>query len=238
MRKLLFLLLAALPALLSAQDKIINDPDAQSRTIGSFHAIRVSTGIELVMRQGAVDAVAVSASDRESRDRVKTEVVDGVLKIYYDNKNWWGNSFKNRHLKAYVSFKNIDKFNGSSGSSTTVDGSITAGGLKVVLSSGAHFKGDIKSTGLHVDQSSGSHATVSGEAQTLTVATSSGAHFFGYGIACGKCNADASSGSKIEVTVNRELEAEASSGGGIHYKGTGVITRISTGSGGSVKKNS
>src|SRR5882724_4863945 len=194
MRKLLFLLLAALPALLSAQNKIINDPDAQSRTIGSFHAIRVSTGIELVMRQGAVDAVAVSASDKESRDRIKTEVVDGVLKIYYQNNSWWGNSFsRNRHLKAYVSFKNIDKFNGSSGSSTTVDGSISVPGLNVVLSSGAHFKGDIKSTGLHVDQSSGSNATISGEAQTLTVATSSGAHFYGYGIACGKCNADASS---------------------------------------------
>jgi len=39
------------------------------------------------------------------------------------------------------------------------------------------------------------------------------------------------------VSVNKELSAQASSGGDIRYKGDGVITKVSTGSGGSIKKN-
>ncbi len=239
MKKLFLLLLAALPLALSAQDKVINDPNAQARTIAAFHAIKVSTGIQLILKQGGTDAVAVSASDKEARDRIKTEVVNGVLKIYFDNKeNWWnGFNMVNKHLTAYVSFKNIDKLSGSSGSHIQVDGSITAGGLGIDLSSGAHFNGDIRATGLSVDQSSGSHMTVRGQVQTLTVQTSSGAHFLGFDIAAGKCNADASSGGKIEVTVNNELAAEASSGGHVDYKGAGVIRKLSTSSGGHVRKN-
>ncbi len=239
MKKLFLLLLAALPLALSAQDKVINDPNAQARTIGAFHAIKVSTGIQLILKQGAADAVAVSASDKEARDRIKTEVINGVLKIYYDYKeNWWNGFDKvNKHLIAYVSFKNIDKLSGSSGSHIQVDGSITAGGLGVDLSSGAHFNGDIRASGLSVDQSSGSHMTVSGQVQTLTVQTNSGAHFLGFDIAAGKCNAGASSGGKIEVTVNSELDAEANSGGHVDYKGAGVIRKLSTSSGGHVRKN-
>ena len=239
MNKLFLLLLAALPVVLSAQDKVINDPDAQARTVSAFHAIKVSTGIQLILKQGSDDAVAVSASDKEARDRIKTEVVNGVLKIYYEyNEHWWnGFNTGNKHLKAYVSFKNIDRLSGSSGSHIIVDGSITAGGLGIDLSSGAHFNGNIRAAGLSVGQSSGSHMTVSGQVQTLAVQTSSGAHFIGFDIAAGKCNAGASSGGRIEVTVNSELDAQASSGGHVEYKGNGVIRKMSTSSGGHISKN-
>ncbi len=179
MKKILFLLLAALPLALAAQDKVINDPNAQARQVGPFHAIKVSTGIQLIIKQGATDAVAVSASDKEARDHIKTEVVNGVLKIYF-NTDFWSEikTFKYRKLKAYVSFKDIDAFSGSSGSNTTVDGSISAGNLAIDLSSGAYFKGDIKATNLSVSQGSGSHGDMSGQAQALTVKTHSGARFF------------------------------------------------------------
>ncbi|HEY4151062.1 MAG TPA: head GIN domain-containing protein [Chitinophagaceae bacterium] len=239
MKNILFLLLAALPLALAAQDKVINDPDAQARVVGPFHAIKVSTGIQLIIKQGATDAVAVSASDKETRDHIKTEVVNGVLKIYFDIDFWSEiKTFKNRKLKAYVSLKEIDGFSGSSGSNTTVDGSISAGRLTIDLSSGAYFKGDIKANNLSVSQGSGSHGDMSGQAQALTVKTHSGAHFAGYGIASSECNADAHSGGKIEITVNKELVAEASSGGGIFYKGVGLITHVSTSSGGRIKRDS
>lgn len=237
MKKLFLLLLAALPAVLFAQDKVINDANAEARTVPSFHAIKVATGIQLIMKQGGAEAVAVSASDPETRSRIKTEVVDGVLKIYVENKLWGKGAFKYKNLKAYVSFKNIDKFNGASGSNTTVDGSFTAGGMEIALSSGARFTGEVKGTDLAVSQGSGAKMYLSGQVQSLSVRANSGAAFYGYHIAAGKCDADASSGGKIEVTVVKELMAEASSGGKIEYRGDGVITRVSTGSGGTVRKS-
>jgi hypothetical protein len=239
MKRIYALLLPCLLVMATyAQDKVINDANAEARTVGSFHGIKVSSGIQLVLKQGSTEAVAVSAPDKEERDRIKTEVVNGVLKIYYDNKflkEWRTN---HRNLKAYVSCKNLDKFDGSAGSHTTVDGTLTAGTLDMGISSGAHFEGEIKATSLSVDQSSGSNTEISGTAQTLKVETSSGAVFHGYGLATDNCSAETSSGGSIQVTVNKALTAEASSGGGIRYKGNGSVTNVSTSSGGSVKKNS
>jgi hypothetical protein len=70
--------------------KVINDPNAQKRTVGDFHGIKVSGGIELYLTQGDEEAVAVSASDPEFRDRLKTEVKDGILHIYLDDQWWHG----------------------------------------------------------------------------------------------------------------------------------------------------
>jgi hypothetical protein len=44
----------------------------------------VGDGIDLYLSQGTEESVAVSASKDEYMDRLKTEVEDGVLKIYYD----------------------------------------------------------------------------------------------------------------------------------------------------------
>jgi hypothetical protein len=232
-----FLLPCLLVITAFGQDKVINDPNAEKRNVGSFHAIKVSSGITLTLQQGNTEAVAVSADEREYRDRIKTEVVNGVLKIYFDNNNWktW---VKNRKLRAYVSFKNLDGLDGSSGSHTTIEGAIAGNKLDLDFSSGAQFDGDVKVTTLTVDQSSGSQVNVHGSAESLKVETSSGAVFHGYELVTDNCSADASSGGSIQVTVNKALTAGASSGGGIRYKGNGVITSISTGSGGSVKKNS
>jgi hypothetical protein len=238
MKKITFFLLATLSvAAAFAQDKVINDANAEARTVSSFHGIRISQGIELIMKQGSTDAVAVSAATKEDRDNLKTEVDNGVLKIYYDTK-WYKNWNSNgRKLKAYVSFKQIDMLHGSSGSSTTIDGSMSGTNMKIELSSGAGFNGGVEANSLTIDGGSGAIAHVSGKVQTVNIGASSGAVIHGYELVSEKCDADASSGGVIQVSVNKELSAEASSGGDIHYKGDGVITRVSTGSGGSIKKN-
>ncbi len=66
----------------SAQ-KTINDANAEKRNVSGYHAIEVSGGIDLYLSQGD-ESVAVSASETKYRDRIKTEVKDGVLKIWYE----------------------------------------------------------------------------------------------------------------------------------------------------------
>jgi hypothetical protein len=130
MKKILlsFLMIAAISSLAFAQ-KTINDPNAEKRNLSGFHAIEVADGIDLYLSQGD-ESVAVSASETKFRDKINTEVKDGVLKIWYGNHNSNINinlDFGNRKLKAYVSFKDLDKLNASGGSDVSVDGSIKAG---------------------------------------------------------------------------------------------------------------
>src|SRR5580765_3965067 len=85
-----------------AQNKTYNDKNAQVRDVKNFHGIKVSNGIHLYLTQGNEEAVAVSASSDEYIRRIKTEVENGVLKIYYDHgMGSWSTDGKN--LRAYVS---------------------------------------------------------------------------------------------------------------------------------------
>jgi len=238
MKKLLVLLPFLFSvAFLTAQNTVVHDANAEVRKVSSFHAIVVSNGIDLVITQSNEEAVAVSASTPEIRSRIKTEVVNGELKIYFDNKGWknWKN---NKELKAYVSFKNLDGLEANSGADVSTDGNINVNSMDMNLSSGAGFNGTVTASHLNIDQSSGSDMHIKGKVADLKITTSSGSDFNGYDLISENCKADASSGSGIEITVNKELQAQASSGGGINYKGNGTITSVSNSSGGKVKKQS
>lgn len=149
MKKIFFLLSSALVFITaSAQQKLIDDPNAEPRKLNaSFHAINVSSAIDLYLTQGSDEAVAVSAADKENVSRIITEIDNGVLIIKFDNKNW--NWFKgNRKLKAYVSFKNIDRLSASGASDVHIQGTINADKLDVHLSGASDLKGDIKANDL------------------------------------------------------------------------------------------
>jgi len=237
MKKLLVLLVSLISLSAFAQDtKVINDANATARNVGgSFTAINVSSGVELYLTQGNEESVAVSASEQKYLDRLKTELVNGTLKIYFDNK---GMTWKSgtRKLKAYVSFKTLARLDVSSGSAVSVSGSIQSDKLDMDVSSGAQFTGTIHVKELNADVSSGAGIKVSGDAGKLKVDVSSGADFKGYDFAVDYCNASASSGAAVHITINKELSAKASSGGDIKYKGEGLIRDIKTSSGGAVKK--
>lgn len=221
-----------------AQTTTVHDDNAQVRNVGSFHAIKVSTGIHLYLKQGNNTAVAVSASSQDVVRRIKTEVENGTLKIYVDMhglNNWNG---KNKNMKAYVTIKDIDGLDASSGAFAETDGTVNAGNLKISLSSGAQLNGNFTADKVWVDQSSGSQSTIKGKVGDVDIRTSSGAQMSGYDLVSETCKADASSGSQIEITVNKTLDASASSGGGIDYKGSASITNVSNSSGGRVKKQS
>jgi Putative auto-transporter adhesin, head GIN domain len=237
MKKLTLSLITFLALTVFAQDtRVINDANAALRSLnGSFTAISVSSGIELYITQGNEETLAVSASDQKHLDRFKTEVVNGTLKIYYDNKGMTWKS-DNRKLKAYVSFKTLEKLDASAGSEVTVKGSIHAENFNLDVSSGSDFNGNIQAKLLSADVSSGASIKISGTADKLIVDVSSGADFKGYDLVVDYCDAAASSGAAVHVTINKELSAEASSGGDIRYKGTALIRDIKVTAGGAVKK--
>jgi Putative auto-transporter adhesin, head GIN domain len=238
MKKLFLSLITLISLGAFAQEKtVINDANAQKRNLsGSFTGISVSDGVDLYLTQGNEESVAVSASDEKFMERFKTEVEDGVLKIYYDNKgiNWSAND--RRKLKAYVSFKTLEKLHASGGAGVRMQVSLDAENLEMKFTSGSSFNGKIKAKDVMVEQSSGSSMNISGSAEKFKVDVSSGAIFKGFDLAVDYCDAKASSGGGVRVTINKELNAKANSGGGVRYKGDAVIKEINVNSGGSVKK--
>ena len=237
MKHLFICLLTIISVTAFAQDNTVNDSNAEKRTLASgFTSITVSDGVDIYLTQGNEEAIAVSASDPKYMEHFKTEVENGNLKIYYDSKGlkWMGSD--KRKLKAYVSFKTLQKLNASSGASVNMKSTLTSDKLECSFSSGATFTGKVAVEQLSLSQSSGSSVDITGKTGRLQVEANSGAIFKGYDLETDFCNAKATSGGGVRINVNKELNAKANSGGGIHYKGNGVITDLSVSSGGVVKK--
>jgi hypothetical protein len=216
----------------------VNDANAEQRQVSNFHKIEVSNGIQLLLTQGGTEAVAVSASDPEYRRNIRTEVSNGVLKIYYDKNFTKQLNNGNKKLKAYVSFRDLDGLDANSGSLVNVQNAVNVNSLEMEATSGAQIKGEFNVSKLEVDQNSGSIVKISGKTSTIKVEGSSGSIFEGFDMVSENCDAETSSGAIINITVNKELNAEASSGGLVHYKGNGLIRNINTSSGGSISKKS
>lgn len=221
---------------LAAQETTFNDANAEKRTVKAFRAIKVTDGIDLFLSQGNEESVAVSASRDEYRNRIKTEVVDDVLKISYDREslNDWTSGGKK--LKAYVSFKTLDKITASAGAEVMIQGTIKEEVLTVFLNSGAILKGKIEAGKMIMEAESGAHATLSGSSGAFNLNANSGAKVSAYELSTGKADLRCTTGGKIEVTVNEEMKVNASTGGNIHYKGEAKITDVNTSIGARVKK--
>ena len=220
-----------------SQNKVINDANAVTRSVKNFHAVEVGDGIDLYISPGNDEAVAVSASKPEYRDNITTVVENGILKIYYGSRSdWHFNWSGGRHMKAYLSFKNLDYLNGSGGSDIYVTGTLRVPKLKLTVSGGSDFDGAVEVSDLNVELSGGSDIKISGKSGSLKIDASGGSDFKGYELSSETCYAEGSGGAELQVRVNKELSVNTSGGSDVYYKGSGVIRDMKTSGGGSVSK--
>ncbi len=146
--KKIFLSFCLLSSFIGFAQKTIYDANAVLREGKGYEAIEVSDGIDLFISYGE-EAIAVSASETKYRDKIKTVVQNGLLKISYDEKGISWNT--KRNLKVYVSFKKLTALAVSGGSDINVDGSIKGDQLTIDISGGCDFKGRVDVNKLSID---------------------------------------------------------------------------------------
>jgi len=234
MKKLSLLFMSLLMAAgLYAQQ--VNDPNAEIREAKNFHGIHLSSAMDVYITQSNEEAVAVSASETKFREHIVVEVKDGILYIGYDNKGLrWGSG--NKKLKAYVSFKQIDKLSISGACDVFIKGTLTADDLAINVSGASDLKGKIEVKKLSVDLNGASDITINGNAAQLNVEASGASNFRGYDLVTDVCDARASGASDIKITVNKELSAHASGASDVRYKGNGVIRDIKSSGSSSISR--
>lgn len=234
MKKLSLLLMSlVMTAGLYAQQ--VNDPNAEVREAKNFHGINLSSAFDVYLSQSNEEAVAVSAAEAKYREQIKVEVKNGILYVGYDTKGLkWMRG--NKKLKAYISFKQIDKLDISGACDVFITGTLKADRLSINLSGASDLKGKIEVSKLDVDLNGASDITVNGSAMQLEVVASGASNFKGYELVSDVCDVRASGASDIRVTVNNKLSAHASGASDVRYKGNGVITDIKSSGSSSVSK--
>jgi len=211
-----------------------NSDKTEIRTVSNFKAVKVSTGIDLYIKIGTIEEVKIIADD-EIIDDLITEVKDGTLKIYMKQSNSWFNwNSGNQTRKAYVTVKELQEIQASSGSDVNSENTLSGENLKVIASSGSDVTLDIHYKNFSLDTSSGSDAKISGKSKNFKAEASSGSNIKAQDLESVICKVSVSSGSDATVNVTDELYAKASSGADVRYYGNPQVKDIDESSGGDV----
>ena len=237
MKKVLGCILLAAATLWSAGQKTINDPNAEKRAVSGFHGVSVSGSIELFLSQGNEENVVISANDAKWRDRVTTEVEDGILHIYLDHKDKfhldWNSSTK---IRAYVAVKDIDYLASSGSGKTHLDGKIKADKLKIEISGSGNLDGGLAVQQLSIGLSGSANTDISGTADNSEFHISGSGNIRGYDFSTATCNASISGSGNVKITVTKELSAHISGSGNVMIKGNGMIRDYSASGSGKFKR--
>ena len=217
----------------------INDANAEPRNLSGFHVIKISNAFTVYISQGNEDAVAISASKAEYREKIITKVENGVLIIRFDDdkKFWKGWNGDKTKLKAYISVKKIDRLDVSGACDVFFEEGISSEDLTVRLSGASDLKGKIDAKKLSFDISGASDATISGNAAELSVEASGASDFKGFDFTTNECTAKASGASSVQITVKERLNAHASGASDIHYKGEARIGDMKSSGASSISKS-
>lgn len=239
MKKILILIFCSICffiAVAQSDKVIVNDKNAQLRTVnGPFSAITVSGAIDLYLSQSDEEVVVVSGAESRYRDRISTEVVNGELKIFCNEKGFhWSGGSKN--LKAYISFTKIQKLSASGASDIYVNGVLKADALKINISGSSDFKGAMDVNDLILEQSGSSDSRISGRAKNIKIEVTGASDVKGYDLVVDNCEANASGASDIQITVNGTLTAAATGASDISYRGKGTARTIKNSGASSVTK--
>ena len=216
--KILSLLLILFTANLNTAD----DNWKKDRAISSFSGLSVSSGIDVYLTQGNAEKLTFDVKGVDEED-VRSEVRNGVLKLYIDRNggNWnWGRS---TYVKAYLTFRQLNDLQAGGGSDVIGQGRLSFGDLNVGASGGSDVTLVLKADKLNASASGGADLKLDGSARTLNANGSGGSDLDARQLTVEICNAHSSGGSDVYVNATRELSMKASGGSDIYYYGPAKV---------------
>ena len=195
-----------------------------------FVEVRGSAGLDVFLTQGNENKIVVEA-DENLHQYIETDIENGKLHITTSE-----NIGSSKAKKIYVTFKQLNNIEASSGADVVGNSVIKNQNLSLKSSSGANLEVEIFAQNLTAKTSSGSDIKVSGKATSLNADASSGSELDAKRLLVLNCLAEASSGAEVTVNVRETLETKVSSGGEIKYLGNPISVNSNKSHSGSVKK--
>lgn len=214
---------------------IVKAQSTKNVSLNSFNSVGVSAGIQLIITQSNSESARIEANS-DDIDEVLLENYDGKLNVKWKTKDSFFSKSKNRQAKVYLNYKNLKGVSASSGSLLKSTNVLKTDRLSVDASSGANLTLQLTCNNLEVSSSSGSNVKLSGSAKNIIVDSSSGSTVSALDTNTEYAKTEASSGANIQLSVSKGIEASASSGGNINYKGDAALNKKGSSRSGSVNK--
>lgn len=204
--------------------------EKETRNVSGFDAINVSSGIDVYLTMGSGENVEVEAEE-DLLEHLVTEVRGGTLKIYFEKSFIW-----NKSAKVYVEAKNINGISASGGSDVIGKNILESRDLELKASGGSDIKLEVKTRSLDVDVSGGADIILSGLTDQLQANSSGGSDLRALELIAKRARLEASGGADIKVHVEDEIDARASGGADIAYRGNPEVINSKTSSGADINQ--
>ena len=186
----------------------------KDRNVDSFTGIKVSSGIDVYLKQGDKISVSVEA-DENLHEYILTEVRNGVLNVYSEY-----NIRSADKKRVYVTMKDIKSIRTTSAGDVYGETQINSDRLELSASSAGDIKlSEVKANEISIDISSSGDISLSGETDILNADLSSAGDLNAYELRTKEADISVSSAGDADVNVSDKLIARASSAGDINYKG-------------------
>jgi len=187
----------------------------KDRPASYFDGVRVSSGIDVYLKQGDKESITVEA-DENLHEYILTEVKDGKLKVYTDNVN----IREAERLRVYVTIKDVKSLRTSSAGDLIGETPVKGDNIKIGASSAGDIKIEVYAKTVDIDISSAGDIRLTGEAEKLSADLSSAGDLNAGEFKVKEADVSVSSAGDASVFVTDKLVARSSSAGNITYYGS------------------
>lgn len=202
---------------------------SEKRATGNFTGISSSSAIDVELRYGPATEVVVEADDNVIR-YVRTEVRGNTLIIGFEHNT----SLSKVHVKVLVAAPAINKLDASSAAAIVVkDGLKSDGRIELRASSSGSITAALDAPEISADASSSGDIRINGRTRHYVAEASSSGDIRSFDLLSETTEATANSAGSLDVYASVKLNARASSGGDVRYKGGAAVEKHED-SGGSV----
>jgi hypothetical protein len=223
----------AVIAFLTVNTLLVKAQDSKSVAVKNFSGISVSSGIDLHLTQGGTESLTIKGRN-DVIENVIVEQNGADVVIKYKSGMNWSNLFKNQSIEVYVNYKTLKRLGASGGSDVYTQNTLKTDMLTINASGGSDLKLALACKDLSLSISGGSDADLSGSAENFKLTASGGSDVNAFGFPVNYAKANVSGGSDANLYVNKILEAAASGGSDVNYKGSASLNKTSSSKSGDV----
>ncbi len=205
----------------------------QAKQLDTFKKIKIGGNIRAELIASATPRVDFTMLEGDA-DELLIDVFGDELEIRFTHRRFW-EYFTQPKAKVKIYYTQLQRIQVSAGSTLIGADKIEAPQMELDISSGARCDLQLRCQEVRVDASSGAEVLLEGKAKKMYFDVSSGASIDAFDLLVSEASGDASSGASVRLNCTDLLNAEASSGGEIRFRGNPCTIQKHTSSGGSVR---
>jgi hypothetical protein len=202
----------------------------KEREAGRFTGLKVSSGIDVYLKQTDDESIVVEA-DENLHEYILTEIKNGILNIYTD-----ANIREAEKKVVYITMKDVNSLSTTSAGDIIGETPVRTQNLEISASSAGNVKLEVYAREIEARISSSGDVTLTGESDILNADLSSAGDLNAYGLEVREADISASSAGDADISVTERLMARASSAGDINYRGNPKYIDVHSSSAGGVQR--